>query len=110
MLVPESSVIAPVASISSVLVVPATFITESSAEFIVNAADALRSIIAASTLSSVEAFTSTVGAVISKVVPAFTSKWPFADATMFSPPAASWKDNLLSFANNSSSAAWPHWR
>ena len=32
---------------------------------------------------------STVGAVISRVVPAFTSRWPSALAIIFSPPAAS---------------------
>ena len=36
-----------------------------------------------------DALISTVGAVTSNVVPAFISKCPSADATIFSPPAAS---------------------
>ena len=49
-------------------------------------------------------FISTRGAVISNVVPALISKWPFAEAIIFSPPAASWNDNLLSPVNTNSSA------
>ena len=57
-----------------------------------------------SILSFVEAFISTVGAVMSNVVPAFISKWPSELATIFSPPAASWNDNFVSPDNINSSA------
>ena len=55
-----------------------------------------------SIVSSVEAFISTVGAVISKVVPAFTSRWPSADANIFSPPPESWKEILVVVLRRSS--------
>ena len=53
-------------------------------------------------------FKSIRGAVTSNVVPEFISKWPSADAIIFSPPAASWNDNLLSPDNTNSSADSSH--
>ena len=88
--------------------IPAPSIAIVEAPSRVKTPEALRSIIAASTWISVEAFMSTVGAVISKVVPALISKWPSEDATMFSPPAASWNDNLVSPTNANSSSDWSH--
>ena len=59
---------------------------------------------APSILTLVEALISTVGAVISNVVPAFISKCPFDEAYISSPPPISWNFNLVVSKRPSSSS------
>ena len=71
---------------------------------IVTAVVPFTSKVGVSTCTSVVPFMSIVGAVMSRVVPALTSRCPLEVAIMFSPPAASWKESLLSPVKTSSSA------
>ena len=57
-----------------------------------------------STVTAVDALTSTVGAVMSNVVPELISRWPFAEAKISSPPPTSWNFNFVVSRGASSSS------